>query len=179
MDGDLTSAHGATVTVNEDGSFRYVPKHNFKGNDTFVYEVSDIDFDYDWPGTVTIHVISQPPPPPPPPAKPKGYWMVGSTGIVYSFGQVARYGNAPTSSVAHLEPTPSKRGYWVVNSNGAVFAFGDAKPYGSARPVCDRARASAVSPRRRPARAIGSSRTGARSGRGVTPGPTATCTRSR
>ena len=132
LTGDSASAAGAVVNLNGDGSFSYVPKHNFHGVDTFKYTVDDIDFDFQYTATVSITVLSPPPPPPPPTVKPKGYWMVGSGGTVYPFGQVRSYGNAPSAGIVHLEPTPSKRGYWVINSSGGVYAFGDAKSFGSA-----------------------------------------------
>ena len=55
-----------------------------------------------------------------------GYWMVGSDGTVYAFGDAESYGNAPTVSAVDVEPTPSGNGYWVVDDLGRVFAFGDA-----------------------------------------------------
>jgi Big-like domain-containing protein len=125
------SAHGVTVFADgngSDGSFDYTPPHNFVGTDTFHYQFDDIDGDKTYTGTVTIHVIA---PPPPPPAKPTGYWMVGGTGIVYAFGQVRNYGNAPTNVATHIEPTPSRKGYWVLDAYGRVFAFGDAHVFGS------------------------------------------------
>jgi hypothetical protein len=125
---DFTTKGGALI-VNEDGSFEYTPPTNFTGTDTFQYEVSDINFDDDWLGNVTIQVS---PPTPPPPPKPKGYWMVGQSGIVYPFGQVQNWGNANSLAVVDIEPTPSKKGYWVANAFGQVFRFGDAKSLGNA-----------------------------------------------
>jgi hypothetical protein len=125
---DFTTKGGA-LSVNEDGSFEYTPPPNFTGTDTFVYEVSDINFDADWPGTATIQVN---PPTPPPPPKPKGYWMVGQSGTVYPFGQVQNWGNANSLGVVDIEPTPSKKGYWIANAFGQVFRFGDAKSLGNA-----------------------------------------------
>jgi hypothetical protein len=55
-----------------------------------------------------------------------GYWMVGSDGVVYPFGDPKAFGNALTGSAVDLEPTPSGNGYWIVDAGGAVFAFGDA-----------------------------------------------------
>src|SRR5207237_968922 len=52
-----------------------------------------------------------------------GYWMVGSDGAVYNFGDAGQYGGAVPaagSSAVDLEPTPSGRGYWVVTDKGAV-----------------------------------------------------------
>ena len=59
-----------------------------------------------------------------------GYWMIGSDGTVYPFGDAKAYGNAPTASAVDLEPTPSGNGYWIVDDIGRVFAFGDAVAQG-------------------------------------------------
>jgi hypothetical protein len=87
-----------------------------------------------------------PPPPPPPPPAPEalpssstgtppagrsGYWMVGTDGTVYPFGDAKPYGNAATTSAVDLEPTPSGNGYWIVDDLGRVFAFGDAVARGN------------------------------------------------
>ena len=65
-----------------------------------------------------------------------GYWLLGSDGGVFSFGDAHFYGstgsihlNAP---VVGMAPTPDGRGYWLVASDGGVFAYGDAKFWGSA-----------------------------------------------
>jgi hypothetical protein len=65
---------------------------------------------------------------------PAGYWMLGSDGEVYAFGDARDLGD-PAADLGHvaavdLEPTPSGAGYWVVDEWGAVFAFGDAEHYG-------------------------------------------------
>jgi N-acetylmuramoyl-L-alanine amidase len=64
-----------------------------------------------------------------------GYWMVGSDGGVFSYGDAKFYGseggahlNAP---VVGMAAAPSGGGYWLVASDGGVFAFGDANFYGS------------------------------------------------
>jgi hypothetical protein len=76
---------------------------------------------------MTLAQIVSPVPPPPP-----GYWMVGGTGSVYGFGTSKWHGNAPTATVTHLEPTPSRQGYWIVNRAGQVFAYGSAHSFGNA-----------------------------------------------
>ncbi len=64
-----------------------------------------------------------------------GYWLVGSDGGVFAFGDATFHGslgathlNAPIVGVA---PTPDGAGYWLVGSDGGVFAFGDATFHGS------------------------------------------------
>jgi myo-inositol-hexaphosphate 3-phosphohydrolase len=62
-----------------------------------------------------------------------GYWMVGSDGRVYSFGDAKSYGDASLAGGAQavdVEPTPSGNGYWVIDDQGHVFAKGDAKALG-------------------------------------------------
>jgi subtilisin family serine protease len=61
-----------------------------------------------------------------------GYWMLGSDGLVYPFGNASGAGN-PSAYVAangvpaaDIEPTPSGDGYWVLDQRGAVFGYGDA-----------------------------------------------------
>ncbi|MDQ1500917.1 MAG: hypothetical protein QOI86_4257, partial [Actinomycetota bacterium] len=68
-----------------------------------------------------------------------GYWMVGTDGKVYPFGDAKDLGNPSASlggvSAMDVEPTPSLNGYWVVDSAGRVFAYGDAAPHGNANPA--------------------------------------------
>jgi hypothetical protein len=63
------------------------------------------------------------------PSGRNGYWMLGSDGKVYAFGQAKNIG-APTLAAgvtaADLETTPSGNGYWIVDSAGNVFGYGDA-----------------------------------------------------
>jgi hypothetical protein len=72
---------------------------------------------------------------------PSGYWLLGSDGTVYSFGDAVSHGD-PSASLAatngsgaravDLEPTPSGQGYWVLDSRGRIRAFGDAAHLGDA-----------------------------------------------
>ena len=62
-----------------------------------------------------------------------GYWMVGSEGRVYNFGEAKAFGDATLAAGAQavdVEPTPSGNGYWVIDDQGHVFAKGDAKALG-------------------------------------------------
>jgi hypothetical protein len=58
-----------------------------------------------------------------------GYWMLGSDGKVYAFGQAKNLGG-PTLpagiAAADLETTPSGNGYWIADSAGNVYGYGDA-----------------------------------------------------
>ncbi|MDR2208154.1 MAG: cadherin-like domain-containing protein, partial [Azoarcus sp.] len=52
----LTTANGGQVWINQDGSFEYIAKTGFKGNDTFEYQIIDgDDTESNW-ATVTINV---------------------------------------------------------------------------------------------------------------------------
>jgi len=64
-----------------------------------------------------------------------GYWIVGSDGGVFAYGDADFYGsmgdkklNAP---VVGITATPSGAGYWLIGQDGGVFAFGDAGFYGA------------------------------------------------
>jgi hypothetical protein len=57
----------------------------------------------------------------------RGYYMVGSDGGIFSFGDARFYGstgdrrlNAPVQS---LVPAATGSGYWLVASDGGIFAF--------------------------------------------------------
>jgi Calcineurin-like phosphoesterase len=74
----------------------------------------------------------------PPAAAHSGYWMVGSDGKVYAFGDAKGRGDAqvpPGVEATDLEPTPSGAGYWLVDSRGTVSSFGDARPLGQLDPT--------------------------------------------
>jgi len=65
-----------------------------------------------------------------------GYWLVGSDGGIFSYGDAAFYGstgalrlNAP---IVGMSATPDGDGYWLVARDGGVFNYGDAGFFGSA-----------------------------------------------
>jgi hypothetical protein len=65
----------------------------------------------------------------------KGYWMVGSDGGIFAFGDAGFFGsegglplNAP---IVGMAPTADGKGYWLVASDGGIFSFGDALFHGS------------------------------------------------
>jgi hypothetical protein len=58
-----------------------------------------------------------------------GYWMLGSDGKVYGFGDAGNLGNASGGAVAMTSRKDGK-GYWVVNAAGKVSAFGHATFHG-------------------------------------------------
>jgi hypothetical protein len=75
-----------------------------------------------------------------------GYWLVGSDGGVFAFGDAGFYGSIPglglapsgTAGDQHLNapivgvvPSIDYKGYFMVASDGGVFAFGDAQFEGS------------------------------------------------
>ena len=71
-------------------------------------------------------------PVPPPTA---GYWITGSDGGLFAFGNAPYKGSAGsmtlTQPVVGMAATPDGMGYWMVASDGGIFAFGDAGFYGS------------------------------------------------
>ncbi len=75
--------------------------------------------------------------PPPTGATRSGYWMLGSDGKVYSFGDAAGHGDAPVTGptigvvAVDVEPTPTGAGYWIVDSSGRVFTHGNAEAFGN------------------------------------------------
>jgi hypothetical protein len=67
-----------------------------------------------------------------------GYWMVGSTGDVYAFGDAPYAGGAPLpggAAATGIAAAPSGHGYRVVDSRGDVYAFGDAGYVGGSPPL--------------------------------------------
>jgi SpoIID/LytB domain protein len=66
---------------------------------------------------------------------PGGYWIVGSDGGVFSFGNAQFFGSTGSMKlvkpVIGIEATPARQGYWLVASDGGVFSFGDAAFFGS------------------------------------------------
>ena len=72
----------------------------------------------------------------PPAPRRSGYWMLGSDGRVYPFGDATTLGDPSAALPAGaeavtIEPTPSYDGYWILDSRGHVFTFGDATAYGN------------------------------------------------
>ena len=65
----------------------------------------------------------------------QGYWLVGSNGAVFPFGDAAELASVaglPLSApVVGIASTPDGGGYWEVAADGGIFAFGDAQFYGS------------------------------------------------
>jgi sugar lactone lactonase YvrE len=69
-----------------------------------------------------------------------GYWMLGTDGKVYGFGDAKSMGDASSALLAgskamHTEPTPDAAGYWIVSDDGSVYAFGDAAALGNVNPA--------------------------------------------
>jgi hypothetical protein len=64
-----------------------------------------------------------------------GYWLVGSDGAVYAYGDARSFGSlagrALNAPIVGIAATPDGGGYWLVGKDGGVFSFGDAQFYGS------------------------------------------------
>jgi len=65
----------------------------------------------------------------------RGYWLVGSDGGIFSFGQAQFYGSTGSLQlqrpVVGIVPTADHGGYWLDASDGGVFSYGDTQFYGS------------------------------------------------
>ena len=70
-----------------------------------------------------------------PAGTPYGYYMSGSDGGIFNFGNLPFCGStgsiALNKPVVGLAATPDAGGYWEVASDGGLFAFGDAAFHGS------------------------------------------------
>jgi hypothetical protein len=62
----------------------------------------------------------------------QGYWLAGSDGGIFSFGDAPFFGRPPpgSSPVVGIVATSDGRGLWVAEKNGSVFAYGDAPSFG-------------------------------------------------
>ncbi|HVM09848.1 MAG TPA: hypothetical protein VM345_15380 [Acidimicrobiales bacterium] len=63
------------------------------------------------------------------------YWMVGSDGGVFTFGDAPFAGSTGSmrlnSPIIGMAVTPTGRGYWLAGGDGGIFSFGDARFHGS------------------------------------------------
>ena len=74
-----------------------------------------------------------------PSADEGGYFMVGSDGGVFAFGDAKFAGSCPgiggcSGAAVAVMPDAGGGGYWVVTKTGNVYAFGDAPSFGSPGP---------------------------------------------
>ena len=64
-----------------------------------------------------------------------GYWLVGSDGGIYAYGDAAFYGSAGAltlnAPIVGMAATSDGKGYWLVASDGGIFNYGDAAFFGS------------------------------------------------
>jgi hypothetical protein len=62
-----------------------------------------------------------------------GYWMVGTDGSVYKFGDAPDFGSTaattPMAPVASLTPTPDGQGYWLLQPDDWSYSFSNPSPY--------------------------------------------------
>ena len=58
-----------------------------------------------------------------------GYWMLGTDGHVYPFGNAGAFGSPPGPAIA-IAPRHDGTGYWTVDARGHVGHFGKAANYG-------------------------------------------------
>ena len=68
-----------------------------------------------------------------------GYWICGSDGGVFTFGDAQFCGSLGdvelAAPIVGMTATPSGAGYWLLGKDGGVFNFGDAAFYGAATGV--------------------------------------------
>lgn len=87
-------------------------------------------------------------------ASVRGYYVLGSDGGVFSFGQAPFYGSVPglklghTVSAVSMATTFDQKGYWVLGQHGTVYPFGDAANYGDIKSIglYGRVKAKAIIP---------------------------------
>jgi N-acetylmuramoyl-L-alanine amidase len=64
-----------------------------------------------------------------------GYWLVGSDGGIYAYGDAGFYGSAGAltlnAPIVGMAAVPDGKGYWLVASDGGIFNYGDAAFFGS------------------------------------------------
>ncbi len=69
------------------------------------------------------------------PAPRRGYWLVGSDGGVFSYGDTGFFGSTGAvklnQPVVGMAATPTGKGYRFVAADGGIFSFGDASFEGS------------------------------------------------
>ncbi|MHB1445397.1 MAG: hypothetical protein ACYCTI_03680 [Acidimicrobiales bacterium] len=69
------------------------------------------------------------------PVPPSTYWLAGSDGAVYAFGEApyagSEAGHQLNRPVVGMAGVPGQKGYWLVASDGGIFAFGTAGFFGS------------------------------------------------
>ena len=127
VDGSLltfTTSGACVVDANQAGDATYAAAPQVRDTITVSAAV---------PPTTTTTTTT--PPTTPPPTRSSGYWLVGSDGGVFAYGDVAFYGSGVglhlDSPTVGMAPTTDGNGYWLVASDGGVFAYGDAAFYGS------------------------------------------------
>jgi NlpC/P60 family len=66
-----------------------------------------------------------------PTASGNGYWLVGSDGGVFSYGDAKFFGSMGghplNKPIVGIVATADGNGYWLIGADGGVFAFGDAQ----------------------------------------------------
>ncbi len=65
-----------------------------------------------------------------------GYWIAGTNGGVFTYGNAGFHGSMGAAHLAApivgMASTPDGQGYWLAGADGGIFTFGNAPFYGSA-----------------------------------------------
>ena len=112
------------LTFGSDGRVTGEPNNLAQTGETFTFAVSAVDaLGATGSGVYSIVVSSH------------GYWLVGSDGGIFTFGNALFYGSTGDLDlqrpVVGIVPAADRNGYWLDASDGGVFAFGSAGFYGS------------------------------------------------
>jgi len=119
-------AFASAVTLSSDGTTALLGDSSFNSGtgEAYVFNSSQ-----------TPPAPPTPPTPPAPPAPSHGYWLVGSDGGIFTFGNSTFFGSTGSLKlqrpVVGIVPTSDRGGYWLDASDGGVFSYGDTQFYGS------------------------------------------------
>ena len=93
--------------------------------------------EYTWELHLTVATNNDPTPATSAPYRiaPEGYWLVGSDGGIFTFGNASFYGSTGNlhlnRPVVGITVNTNRTGYWLDASDGGVFSFGSTQFYGS------------------------------------------------
>jgi hypothetical protein len=117
------------------GSSSPITVSGLANGDTYTFSVTAANSNGTGPASAASNPVVPQGTPPPPPSPSHGYWLVGSDGGIFTFGDAQFHGSTGNLTlnrpVVGITPTADRGGYWLDASDGGIFAFGDAGFYGS------------------------------------------------